>query len=85
MAGLSDAEIGQLTAGDVIITGGTAMITPVTRTATGQAATRAPACGPCALVRWMRVLEMTFVYGDSAMASAVIARTGPLRASTAGH
>ena len=78
MAGLSDAEIGQLTAGDVIITGGTAMITPMTRTATGQAATRAPACGPCALARWMRVLEMTFVYGSRAMASAVIARAGSI-------
>ena len=41
MAGLSDAEIRQLTAGDV--TGGTAMITPMTRTATVQASTRAPA------------------------------------------
>ena len=78
MAGLSDAEIGQLTAGDVIITGGTAMITPMTRTATGQAATRAPACGPCALARWMRVLEMTFVYGSRAMASAVITRAGSM-------
>ena len=43
MAGFSDAEIGQLTAGDVIITGGPAMITPMTRTATVQASTRAPA------------------------------------------
>ena len=85
MAGLSDAEIGQLTAGDVILAGGTAMITPMTKTATVLAATRAPACGPCALARWMRVLEMTLVYGDSAMARAVIARAGSICASTTGH
>ena len=64
MAGLADEHIAGLTAGDVVIADGAATITAPTGTITLPASGDTLICGPCALARWLRVLDMTVIYPD---------------------
>ena len=82
MAGLSDEHIATLTAGDVAIAEGAATITAPTGTVTLAASSDALICGPCALVRWLHVLDMTVIYPDHYVIDAVIARAAPLSATS---
>ena len=57
MAGISDEHIAGLTAGDVVIADGAATITAPTGTITLAASSDTLICGPCALARWLHLLE----------------------------
>jgi len=81
-AGLSAAEITDLTAGDVLVGDGTAIITTRHRTVTLTADPDDVLCGPSALARWLRTLEMTVVYPDQRIPTAVITRSPPLAAGS---
>jgi len=82
MAGLSDDDIAGLTAGDVVIADGAAVITAPTGTITLPASEDNLICGPCALARWLHLLDMTVIYPDRYVIDAVIARAAPLSADS---
>ena len=82
MAGLADEHISGLTAGDVVIADGAATITALTGTITLPASGDTLICGPCALARWLRVLDMTVTYPDRYVIDSVIARAAALSANS---
>ena len=82
MAGMSDEHIAGLTAGDVVIADGAATITAPTGTITLPASSDGLSCGPCALARWLHVLDMTVIYPDRYVIDAVIARAASLSADS---
>jgi hypothetical protein len=78
VAGLSSADIADLTAADVTISQGAASIRTRTATLTVRSTDDTTLCGPCALARWLHVLNMTVIYPDGRVTAAVIARSAPL-------
>jgi hypothetical protein len=82
VAGLSDEHIAGLTAGDVVIADGAATITAPTGIITLPASGDTLICGPCALARWLRVLDMTVIYPDRYVIDSVIARAAALSANS---
>jgi len=82
MAGLPQEEIVRLTAGDVVIAEGVATITTPRGVVTIAAASDGLICGPCALARWLHVLNLTAVYSDRCVIDSVIARGAPLSANS---
>jgi len=82
MAGLPEEVIARLTAADVMIGEGVATITAPTGVITLAASGDALICAPCALARWLHVLNMTAVYPDRCVIDAVIARGAPLSANS---
>ncbi len=82
MAGMSDEHIATLTAGDVVIADGAATITAPTGTITLAASSDTLICGPCALARWLHVLDMAVIYPDRYVIDAVVARAAPLSANS---
>jgi hypothetical protein len=82
MAGLSDEDIAGLTAGDVVIVDGVATISAPTGTITLPASGDTLSCGPCALARWLHLLDMTVIYPDRYVIDAVIARAASLSADS---
>lgn len=78
VAGLSYADIADLTTADVTISGGTARIRSRTATITVRPTDDTMLCGPCALARWLHVLDMTVIYPNGCVAAAVLARSAPL-------
>jgi len=82
MAALSQEEIARLTAGDVVIADGAATITTSTGVVTLAASGDGLICGPCALARWLHVLNLTSVYSDRCVIDSVIARGAPLSANS---
>jgi hypothetical protein len=74
------SAIAELVVGDVAITHGVAVIRTSIGTfeMAGDADTRL--CGPCALSRWVHMLDMTAIYSDRAISAAVIARSTALSA-----
>ena len=82
MAGMSDEHIATLTAGDVAIADGAATITTATGTITLAASSDTLICGPCALARWLHVLDMAVDYPDRYVIDAVVARAAPLSANS---
>ena len=78
MAGLSYDNIAELTVANVAISDGVATIkTPGGRT-TLRMTEDDLICGPCALARWLRALDMTALYPTGRVIAAVIARAVPL-------
>ena len=82
MAGMSDEDIAGLIAGDVVIADAAATITAATGTITLPASDDSMICGPCALARWLHLLDMTVIYLDRYVIDAVIARAAPLSADS---
>ena len=82
MAGLSQEDIARLTAGDVVIADGVATITTPTGVIRLAADGDGLICGPCALARWLHVLNLTAVYSDRCVIDSVIARGAPLSANS---
>ena len=80
VAGLSYQQIAQLAAGDVEITDGTATITTLSKTATLTMCDDDLVCGPCALARWLHVLNLSVVYPDTRVMASMIARAAPITA-----
>ena len=78
LAGLSYLEMAELSTTDVSITGGTATIRTPTTTMTLESAEDAVLCGPCALARWLHLLDMTLSYPNSTVPAAILARGAPL-------
>ena len=78
MAGMSDEDIAGLIAGDVVIADAAATITAATGTITLPASDDSMICGPCALARWLHLLDMTVIYPDRYVIDAVVARAPPL-------
>jgi len=81
-ARLSCQNITELTAVDVTIADGTATITTKHRTITLTSDADDVLCAPCTLARWLRTLEMTVVYPDQRVPTAVISRGAPLAAQS---
>ena len=67
-----------MTAGDVVIADGVATITTPTGVIRLAASGDGLICGPCALARWLHVLNLTAVYSDRCVIDSVIARAAPL-------
>jgi hypothetical protein len=82
MAGLSQEEIAELTAADVVIAGGVATIAAASGVIRLTASGDGLICGPCALARWLHVLNLTTVYPDRCVIDSVIARGAPLSANS---
>ena len=82
MAGLSFQAIAELTVADIEVAEGVATI----RTPGGSTTLRSVAdgriCGPCALARWLHVLDLTSIYPNPGVVTAVIARAAPLTATS---
>ena len=78
VAGLSYPDIADLTTADITISGGTARIRTRSATITVQSTDDTMLCGPCALARWLHLLEMTVIYPTGCVAAAVLARSAPL-------
>ena len=72
MAGMSDEHIATLTA----------TITAATGTITLAASSDTLICGPCALARWLHLLDMIVIYPDRYVIDAVVARAPPLSANS---
>jgi len=72
--------IAELLVGDVTIAGGLAVIRTSIGTVELAEDPDALLCGPCALSRWVHMLDMTAIYSDRAISAAVIARGAPLSA-----
>lgn len=76
--GLSFRQVALLTAGDVTIVDGTATIhTRGGETTACQRVDDSQLCGPCALARWVHVLDLA-VTSSNRLIAAVIARAAPL-------
>ena len=84
MAGLPQEDIARLTAGDVVIADGVATITTPTGVIRLAASGDGLICGPCALARWLHVLNLTAVYSDRCVIDSVIAR-GSLLSTNSPH
>jgi len=82
LAGLSGADITTLTAGDVTVIDGAAIISTARGPITVDSVEDNVLCGPCALVRWLRTLEMAAIYPDQRVPTAVITRGAPLAADS---
>ena len=78
LAGLSYLEMAELSTTDVSITSGTATIRTPTSTMTLESAEDTVQCGPCALARWLHLLDMTLSYPNSTVPAAILARGAPL-------
>ena len=78
MAGLSFDNIAELTVGDISVAEGVAIIRTPGGTTTLHSADDALICGPCALARWVRALDLTSVYPNTCVVAAVIARAPAL-------
>ena len=66
--------IAELVVGDVTITDGVAVVRTSIGTVELAKDPDALFCGPCALSRWVHMLDMTAIYSDRAISAAVIAR-----------
>ncbi|MET0863046.1 MAG: hypothetical protein ABWZ98_01800 [Nakamurella sp.] len=73
-AALPYTVIAELLVGDVTVTGGIAVIRTSIGTVELGEDPNALLCGPCALSRWVHMLDMTAIYSDRAISAAVIAR-----------
>lgn len=82
MAGLSYANIAELTVSNVTIAAGLATIKTPGGTTTLRMTDDDLICGPCALARWLRALDMTAIYPTGRVIAAVIARAAPLTADS---
>lgn len=82
MAGLSYANIAELTVGNVTVEDGLATIKTPGGTTTLRMTDDDLICGPCALARWLHALDMTVVYPSGRVVAAVIARAAPLTADS---
>lgn len=78
LAGLTYLEMAGLSTTDVSITGGTATIRTPTTTMTLESAQDVVLCGPCALARWLHLLDITLSYPNSTVPAAILARGAPL-------
>ena len=78
LAGLSYREMAELNTTDVSITGGTATIRTPTASVTLESVEDAVLCGPCALARWLHLLDMTLSYPNSTVPAAILARGATL-------
>ena len=78
VAGLSYPDIADLTTADITISDGTARIRTRTATITVQSTDDTMLCGPCALARWLHLLDMTVIYPNGCVAAAILARSAPL-------
>lgn len=58
LAGVPYKDLATLTVGDITLTGGTATITAANRNWSIEPAEDAVVCGPCTVVRWLRVLNI---------------------------
>jgi hypothetical protein len=74
--------IAELVVGDVTLVPGIAVIRTSIGTVELAADPDALLCGPCALSRWVHMLDMTVVYSDRAICAAVIARGAALSADS---
>ena len=66
----------------MVIADGVATITTPTGVVTLAASGDGLICGPCALARWLHVLNLTAVYSDRCVIDSVIARGAPLSANS---
>lgn len=82
MAGLSQDSIAELTVGDISIADGVATIHSPGGTTILRKVEDDLICGPCALARWVRALDLTAVYPNGRVAAAIIARAAPLTADS---
>ena len=78
VAGLYYPDIADLTTADITISDGTARIRTRTATITVQSTDDTMLCGPCALARWLHLIDMTVIYPNGCVAAAVLARSAPL-------
>lgn len=78
MAGLSYDNIAELTVANVSISDGVASIKTPGGLTTLRMTEDDLICGPCALARWLRALDMTALYPTGRVIAAVIARAAPL-------
>lgn len=81
-AGLSFAQIAALTAGDLTILDGTAIVRTHGGRTTLSRNDDSLLCGPCGLARWVHALDLTVVYPDGRVIAALIARAMPLVSSS---
>jgi hypothetical protein len=80
MAGLSFQAIAELTVADIAIADGVATIRTPGGATTLRSEPDGRICGPCALARWLHALDLTCIYPDPGVATAVISRAAPLTA-----
>jgi hypothetical protein len=72
--------IAELVVGDITVAGGLAVVRTSIGTVELAGDADARLCGPCALSRWVHMLDMTAIYSDRAISAAVIARGAALSA-----
>lgn len=77
-AGLTFAQIAALTAGDMTIEDGSAVVRTHGGRTTLSRNDDSLLCGPCGLARWVHALDLTVVYPDGRVIAALIARAMPL-------
>lgn len=82
LAGLSPDCVAALKVGDISVSDGVASIRTPAGTVTLERADDDRICGPCALVRWIRALDLTAVYPNGRVVAAVIARAAPVTANS---
>ena len=82
LAGLDYEQIAALTAGDLTISDGVALIRTTGGTTKLTRNDDDLLCGPCALARWVHALDLTVVYPDGRVIAAVIARAVPLTSNS---
>jgi hypothetical protein len=70
--------IAELVVGDITVSSGLAVIRTSIGTIELAGSPDALLCGPCALSRWVHMLDMTAIYSDRAISAAVIARGAAL-------
>ena len=82
MAGLSFHAIAELTVADVSIADGVAIIRTPGGATTLRSSPDGRICGPCALARWLHALDLTAIYPNPNVVTAVIARAAPPTATS---
>jgi len=82
MARLSFQAIAELTVADVSIADGVAIIRTPGGATTLRSTPDGRICGPCALARWLHALDLTAIYPNPNVVTAVIARAAPLTANS---
>jgi len=82
MAGLSFQAIAELVVADVEVADGVAVIRTPGGATTLRSAADGRICGPCALARWLHVLDLTAIYPNPGVVTAAIARAAPLTANS---
>ena len=82
MAGLSFRAIAELTVAELSIADGLAVIRTPGGATTLRGAPDGRICGPCALARWLHALDLTAIYPNPAVVTAMIARASPLTANS---